>query len=88
MIKQAIHQKREREAMEKYLLTDQTLVGLRIQFIDQKKAAMYGMGSTRLSNEARKLLALRLQTIANMPDKIETTRPSCRGNSYRGVALE
>lgn len=83
-LKQAIDQAPDRGAMEKNLLIDQTPEGLRIQLVDQEKAAMYAMGSTTLSDQARKLLGLMVQAIANMPHKIAITGHT-DGNPYRGA---
>ncbi len=83
-LKQAIAQTPEHGAMEKNLLIDQTPEGMRIQLVDQEKVPMFAIGSTTLNDQAKRLLGLMVQAIANMPHKIAITGHT-DGNPYRGV---
>lgn len=83
-LQQAIAQTPDHGTLQKNLLIDQTPEGMRIQLVDQEKAPMFAMGSTTLSDPAKKLLSLMVQAIANMPHKIAITGHT-DGNPYRGA---
>lgn len=83
-LQQAIAQTPEHGTLEKNLLIDQTPEGMRIQLVDQEKAPMFALGSTVLSEPAKKILGLMAQAIANLPHKIAITGHT-DGNPYRGA---
>lgn len=72
-LQQAIQQVPDLKSLAKNLMIDRTEEGLRIQIVDQEKAAMFDTGSTSMSSQAQKLMALVSQAITKLPNKISIT---------------
>ena len=72
-LQQAIQQVPDLKSLAKNLLIDRTEEGLRIQIVDQEKTAMFDTGSTSMSSQAQKLMALVSQAITKLPNKISIT---------------
>jgi chemotaxis protein MotB len=70
-IRQAIQEVPELQGSQQNLLIDQTRKGLRIQLIDNDKAAMFGNASAAPLPNTVKLMAQVAKVIASVPNKIE-----------------
>lgn len=79
---QAIQNSVDGAQLEKNLLVEQTPEGLRIQLVDQERTPMFALGSTELNDTAKRLIALVVQAIKNLPHKVAITGHT-DGNPYR-----
>lgn len=70
-IRQAIQEVPELQGSQQNLLIDQTKKGLRIQLVDNDKAAMFGNASAAPLPNTVKLMAQVAKVIATVPNKIE-----------------
>lgn len=69
------------------LIVDRTPEGLRIQIVDQDKTSMFPLGSSEMSDPAKKLMALVTQVVQRLPNKISVSghtdaTPFARAGSY------
>jgi chemotaxis protein MotB len=70
---QAIQSNPDLKSLAQNLIIDETPEGLRIQIVDQAKIAMFALGSTELSDSAKKLLALVAKAVSVLPNRILLT---------------
>jgi chemotaxis protein MotB len=73
VLRQAIQSMPELKDLADSLMIDQTPEGLRIQLLDQDKLSMFPKGSSRLSENAQKLLAQVAQVVKSLPNKLTIT---------------
>jgi chemotaxis protein MotB len=72
-LRQAIQSNPDLKPLAQNLIIDQTPEGLRIQIVDQAKVAMFALGSTELSDSAKKLLALVAKAVSTLPNQVALT---------------
>ncbi|HTH98251.1 MAG TPA: OmpA family protein, partial [Stellaceae bacterium] len=72
-IENALKTQPELQNLAKNVMVDKVEDGLRIQIIDQQKTAMFNLGSTQLSEAARKLLAEVATSISKLPNQVMIT---------------
>ena len=69
------------------LVVDRTPEGLRIQIVDQDKTSMFPLGSSEMTEPAKKLMALVTQVVQRLPNQISVSghtdsTPFARAGSY------
>jgi chemotaxis protein MotB len=72
-LRQAIQDVPELSNLADNLLIDRTPEGLRIQLVDQDKNSMFALGSAEMAEPAKKLMALVVQAVQKLPNKILVT---------------
>jgi chemotaxis protein MotB len=63
----------ELNGLAKHLLIDQTPEGLRIQIVDQERESMFPVGSARMPDRTRQLLANIAQVMNKLPNRVSIT---------------
>ena len=63
----------ELNGLAKHLLIDQTPEGLRIQIVDQDRESMFPVGSARMPERTRQLLASIAQVMNKLPNRVSIT---------------
>ena len=69
-LRQAIEEVPELKDMADSLIIENTPEGLRIQIVDQAKYSMFPLGSAKMYEHTRKLMALVVQAIADLPQEV------------------
>ncbi len=69
-LKQAIQENPDLSAMAENLIVDRTPEGLRIQIVDQEGKPMFPLGTARMLDRTRALMAKVAQVIRSLPNKI------------------
>ncbi len=69
-IEAALSSSPELEKFKESLIFDQTPEGLRIQIVDREQTSMFPLGSDVMYPHTRRLLAVVVQAIANMPNRL------------------
>jgi chemotaxis protein MotB len=86
-LRQAMQDIPDLKNLAENLVVDRTPEGLRIQIVDQDKTSMFPLGSSEMSEPARKLMALVTQVVQRLPNKISVSghtdaTPFTRAGSY------
>jgi len=61
------------EGLAKHLMIDQTPEGLRIQIVDQDRESMFPVGSSRMPERTRQLLANIAEVMKKLPNRVSIT---------------
>jgi chemotaxis protein MotB len=72
-LRQAIQDVPDLKNLAENLVIDRTSEGLRIQLVDQDRNSMFALGSSEMSEPARKLMAQVAQVVQKLPNKISIT---------------
>jgi chemotaxis protein MotB len=72
-LRMALARNPELNGLAKHLLIDQTPEGLRIQIVDQDRESMFPVGSSRMPDRTRQLLANIAQVMNKLPNRVSIT---------------
>src|SRR2546428_456981 len=72
-LRQAMQDIPDLKSLAENLVVDRTPEGLRIQIVDQDKTSMFALGSSEMSEPAKKLMALVTQVVQRLPNKLSVS---------------
>jgi len=72
-LRQAMQDIPDLKNLAENLVVDRTPEGLRIQIVDQDKTSMFALGSSEMSEPAKKLMALVTQVVQRLPNKVSVS---------------
>ena len=72
-LRQAMQDIPDLKSLAENLVVDRTPEGLRIQIVDQDKTSMFALGSSEMSEPAKKLMALVTQVVQRLPNKVSVS---------------
>jgi chemotaxis protein MotB len=86
-LRQAMQDIPDLKNLAENLVVDRTPEGLRIQIVDQDKTSMFPLGSSEMTEPARKLIAVVTQVVQRLPNKLSVSghtdaTPFARSGNY------